>query len=208
MLNSGLALSGLTEGLHKIHIRVKDENNRWSVAHNQLFYYSGATLLSENKINAFRYWYDGLFTNQQFTDLAEPITVYNYLNSMDMPQGFVLGDVHLINFQFRDLMGKWSVVLTDTFNISTFTNMSASGFVSGAYPILFDDYIVLKNSPYNAKTNVAIYSLTGVCCFKQTVEMMDNPDDKILIGVELKKGLYILHLDDGIRKLEFKLLRN
>jgi hypothetical protein len=37
-LNDALNMSGLSEGLHFVHIRAKDGTNRWSAVHTQVFY--------------------------------------------------------------------------------------------------------------------------------------------------------------------------
>jgi len=205
VLNTGFDVSSLSEGLHKINIRMKDANNRWSVTHSQLFYKNAVNPVGINKINAYRYWFDNFFASQQFVDFSVPISPCELITDISMPSDFVLGESHLIHFQFRDVMNKWSVACTDTFDVSTFTeNINLRGGLS-VYLNPFEEYILLRNTQFSGKTNISVFNSIGVCVFSKVIDLTANTELKIEIGSDLCSGVYLLILDNGIVRKQIKL---
>jgi hypothetical protein len=106
-----LDASALTEGVNVLNIRYKDENNRYSSTLSKVFFKSGS-VLTNNKITAYRYWFNDDFGNAVYTALETPVEEYSLTDNLDA-SGLPKGE-HGLHFQFRDSFGMWSVVTTDS----------------------------------------------------------------------------------------------
>jgi hypothetical protein len=117
-----LDMSLLSEGIHVIHTRAKDSRGHWSGVHAQPFYANGIAPEDGNRIDAYRYWYDNQFDEHVFSLVDEAVNPYKLEESYTLPATFSEGEEHAFHIQFRDALGKWSTVASDTFKI-----VSASG---------------------------------------------------------------------------------
>ncbi|MBN2485308.1 MAG: T9SS type A sorting domain-containing protein, partial [Bacteroidales bacterium] len=103
---------GLADGVHTYHIRFKDDSGLWSSTLSQFFYKMPQQLTVNNKIASYRYWFDDDLENVIVENLAVPIKNLSLINDFDLtnlPKG-----IHTISFQFKDSLGLWSAVTTDT----------------------------------------------------------------------------------------------
>jgi hypothetical protein len=109
--------TALSEGFHTVSIRAKDAYNHWSVTHTQGFYINGIAPEGGNKIEAYRYWYDNQFDDHVFTLLNVAVNPYELDEWYTLPDTFAEGEEHLFHIQFRDALGSWSTIASDTFRI-------------------------------------------------------------------------------------------
>ena len=107
-------LGAVTDGLHTLNVRFRDEFGKWTAVVSQFFFKNRDQLIpaGENKITAYRLWYateptfihDVAITSPAVTlDLNDPVPV-TYL-----PKGS-----WQISYQLKDSRGVWSPVITDT----------------------------------------------------------------------------------------------
>ena len=107
-------LGAVTDGLHTLNVRFRDEFGKWTAVVSQFFFKNRDQLIpaGENKIVGYRLWYaaeptfihDVAITSPAVTlDLNDPVPV-TYL-----PKGS-----WQISYQLRDSRGVWSPVITDT----------------------------------------------------------------------------------------------
>ena len=107
-------LGAVTDGLHTLNVRFRDEFGKWTAVVSKFFFKNRDQLIpaGENKITAYRLWYateptfihDVAITSPAVTlDLNDPVPV-TYL-----PKGS-----WQISYQLRDSRGVWSPVITDT----------------------------------------------------------------------------------------------
>ena len=107
-------IGSVTDGLHTLNVRFRDEFGKWTAVVSQFFFKNRDQLIpaGENKITAYRLWYateptfihDVAITTPAVTlDLNDPVPV-TYL-----PKGS-----WQISYQLRDSRGVWSPVITDT----------------------------------------------------------------------------------------------
>ena len=129
--------NSITPGLHTISIRAKDATGRWSAVQTQGFYKHEIISEGENKIAAYRYWYDDEFNDLQYITLDTPVNPYELNDNFVVPENFNEGEEHTIHIQFRDLLGQWSIVESRIFemsekatNISNVTNPEINIYVS------------------------------------------------------------------------------
>ena len=113
-LVDSLQFASITNGLHTLHIRFKDQRGLWSSTLSQFFQKLPSSNSSiPNLVTAYKYWVDMSDTTLKTIYFAVPTNPYNLLTNLDLktiPKGH-----RTINFQFKDTLGMWSSVLTDTF---------------------------------------------------------------------------------------------
>ena len=105
--------NALTNGLHVIHIRFKDNGNSWSSVNSNFFQKNGESNLSANKIVAYRYWFDmadSIINHVKLSTPTDPYLLNTPLNLAYLHKGN-----HTLHFQFQDTLQNWSCVITDTF---------------------------------------------------------------------------------------------
>lgn len=113
-VNELISMSALNPGIHSFNIRFKDNANLWSSVSNQFFYKTPPQIATQNLMTDYRYWLDNDFVNAVSISLQTPIKQFNLIDNLDFTQ--VPKGVHTINFQFKDSLGMWSSVTTDTIN--------------------------------------------------------------------------------------------
>lgn len=116
-LISSVSATSIPNGLHSIHIRLRDNSAKWSTTLTRFFFKSEAAPNFTNKLNAYRYWFDkadSAMINVSVTPSTD-VTINNAISMIAIPKG-----VHTIHLQFKDSTGKWSSTITDTLNKRAF----------------------------------------------------------------------------------------
>lgn len=111
-LNTTVSTTGLSTGLHSLHVRFKDENNNFSSTVSSFFLKAASTVSATNLMANYEYWYDsGYATKVTGTLASNQVVNFNQLLSTT---GLTTG-LHTIHFRFQDNSGKWSSVLSQFF---------------------------------------------------------------------------------------------
>lgn len=111
-LTEQLTTASLLNGLHAVSVRFMDAQGKWSSTTTQFFYKDKPAAVAENKIAAYRYWFDDRDSILNLVSIA-PFMNPLILNQPIPADGMDSGE-HVIHFQFQDLNGKWSMVTSDT----------------------------------------------------------------------------------------------
>jgi PKD repeat protein len=112
LVATDLDASTLNDGLHILNIRFKDNTGKWSSVLSKFFLKTAPSIPIVAEINAYRWWIDSDFASHTLETLAVPANPHLLQTDLDLtmiPHG-----IHEIHFQFKDVSGKWSSVLTDT----------------------------------------------------------------------------------------------
>lgn len=117
IINDGLDTKSLAEGFHTMFVRAKDKQNRWSIVHTQAFFVNNVIAEGTNKIDAYRYWYDNDYIDHKLVEIKEPVNPYELKEKWVLPVEFKQDENHAFHIQFRDLLGRWSAITTDSFKI-------------------------------------------------------------------------------------------
>jgi hypothetical protein len=146
--------NSLLTGLHAISVRFMDTRGKWSSTTTQFFYKDKPPAAAENKIAAYRYWFDDRDSILNLVAIA-PFMNPLILNQTVSADGIDSGQ-HVIHFQFQDMNGKWSMVSSDTATViakATYTfngngnwsnannwvnKIKPPSYVSGSYKIVID----------------------------------------------------------------------
>lgn len=111
-INELIDAQSLTNGVHLFNIRFKDENSLWSSTMTEFFYKMPVQTLTNNLITDYRYWLNDDFANAENISLQIPVAQISLIDNLDFTQ--IPKDVYTIHFQFKDTLGLWSAVTTDT----------------------------------------------------------------------------------------------
>jgi PKD repeat protein len=111
-INELIQTSVLNNGIHTFNIRFKDEGELWSSVVSQFFYKVPEIDATNNLITAYRYWLNDDFSEATFVQLITPVNQLNINENLDFTM--IPKDTYTIHFQFKDSLGLWSSVTTDT----------------------------------------------------------------------------------------------
>jgi hypothetical protein len=194
----------LGEGLHLLHIRALDNLGRYSPVYSRLFYKPDETIAG-NKIDAYRYWYDYQFDEHVFAVLEATANPYELDERYTLPDTFTEGEEHTFHIQFRDALGNWSTIVSDTFKI-----VSSSGGVGidvttansvVMYPNPAKEGFFLKGIT-DSNARIAVIDMTGKKVFEQPV----CNDDYIPVQA-LPSGVYTVKLFLRNQAIERKIIK-
>ncbi len=110
----------LSEGLHTLFVRVKDEWNRWSLAERRVFYVM-SSIINEN-ITAYQYYFNtdpgtGIAGNGAIINIGS-VNQFNAPVSIVIPPSLSTG-IHTLFVRARDVSGQWSQVERRVFYVNS-----------------------------------------------------------------------------------------
>ena len=108
---ASIDISSLPEGVNTINIRYRDANGLYCPTITKIFY-KAKHLVSNNKITGYKYWFDDDVENAVFVgnnNEESSIDVDILIDLTRFPKG-----EHVLNIQFRDSIGYFSVIKSDT----------------------------------------------------------------------------------------------
>lgn len=133
VLDTSLGITNLTDGMHSLHIRFKDDSTKYSPAVSQFFYKYTAPVLNNYPINAYQYWFD----RNEATSVMQTVSNANvFLLNDSLNIDALSGGIHTFSIRFRDSQGKWSSN-TSQFFYKYDTPVSSSRLLS-SYKYWFD----------------------------------------------------------------------
>ncbi len=119
--------AALEPGLHKAHIRFQS-GDLPSIVSSGYFYKSGTANIAENVISGYKYWFDNDPATMREITLPVPARSVILLDSVELPY-LPLGN-HQFNVEFRDTLGSWSSIVSDSVNVLT-CHPSPAGNITG-----------------------------------------------------------------------------
>lgn len=177
-----LDLSRLTDGLHKLYLRVQDTDSAWSTPYCRLFCKEG-----ETKIIGYEYWFNKEYDERKFEHI-EPVEVYDMKNvHIDVTSVWNMSDEdedkdaeedkeNVFHIRFKTSKGQWSELISHT-------------FTKGQLQMDLADYEILK----------AFYHATGGAEWNETWDISSseiNADQ--WNGVNFRGGkVYDIYLPDN-----------
>ncbi len=111
------AITSLSNGIHRLYVRSKDANGKWSISASQLLYKEAALSHIPGNITAAEYFFDtdpgvGAATNIPLTAGADVTIAFNPLIASLSTSSF-----HKLYIRSRDANGNWSIKSVQTFYI-------------------------------------------------------------------------------------------
>lgn len=109
---TNLDASSLLPGVHRVNIQFHESDGEWGSVFTKIFYRLPGDQASGGLVEAFRWWFDMDTNNVNDSILASPVNPFD-LNFSPALTHLPKGE-HAIRIQFRDTLGQWSSVLTDS----------------------------------------------------------------------------------------------
>ena len=101
---------------HVFNIQFKDALGLWSAVQSTNIYNLGVGNALNNGITAYRYWIDSDFVNCIYKTVNPSLTFVSVDESVDLST-FPNGNNRKLHVQFKDALGMWSSVISDTVNV-------------------------------------------------------------------------------------------
>jgi len=112
MLLTDIDATNLNQGVHIFYMRFLDSRGQWSSTVSQFIYKLPESLSIENKLIAYRYWFNDDFTNAIENPVTPSQTFFNLQEQIDMTQ--LWKGEYTLHYQFKDTLGFWSSPTVDT----------------------------------------------------------------------------------------------
>ncbi len=117
VFSEDLDVSGFSDGLHKLFVRVQDTDSVWSTPYCRLFYKEG-----EARIIGYEYWFNKGYEERKFEPI-EPVTVYDMKNvHVDVTPVWNLSGEdseetpeNTFHIRFKNSKGQWSELISHVF---------------------------------------------------------------------------------------------
>ncbi len=111
-LLTDIDVSALTNNVNIFRIRFKDDRGKWSSTLTKLFIKPPSSdSLTDNKLVSYAYWFDNDITTKRQIDIDPEVTDL-LVQELDMT--YIWRGEHHLQSQFKDIYGKYSLVMTDT----------------------------------------------------------------------------------------------
>lgn len=105
-IDDQIDVSGLTDGMHVVSCRFRDESGEWSPAYSVLFTkYTEESAAELHEITELEYWFDGDYSSVQ----TDPVANAAFLSINEQIDVSALSDgLHFVSSRFKDEAGNWS----------------------------------------------------------------------------------------------------
>ncbi|MBZ0326586.1 MAG: choice-of-anchor D domain-containing protein, partial [Altibacter sp.] len=211
-------VGSLGTGLHQFHIRFKDEKGVWSSVVSEFIYNDKPIGLGSNKIAAYRLWFNDDFAGR-ISGAFTPEETIVFSEDVDI-SGLEVNSINHIHFQFKDIYGNWSSVLTEEFlyealvlSSTVFLQGSLINPIVGEEDLMRDDLRVAEllptTSPYTdgLLCDNSVFSATGDDAIVDWVwlELRDSSDRSIVVegrSALLQRDGDIVNID-GVSAVNF-----
>ena len=192
-----IPLTAVSEGIHILHIRVKNNLNKWGMYARQVFYKSPQIL--GNEIIAAEYFIDedpGVGSATAIA-ISQAASVDELLN-LAIPEDLADGD-HVLHLRVKRSDDKWSLYGRPEFKTSlSVGNISFNNFKLYPNPVTDILNLSLQNGTLE---HIKIIDSTGKMVFEQT-----NNLQQLNVG-HLATGVYLLQIKTSIGALSKKIIK-
>jgi len=198
-INETLAIpiNDISEGIHVLHIRVKNNFNQWSIYARQVFYKSPQ--ISNNTIVAAEYFIDTDPGVGNATDVSlTPGTFIDETLNIAIPNGLSAGD-HILHIRVLSSNGNWSLYGRPEFT-TTLSNSDIAMKDFKMYPNPVEDVLHLSIQNNNIE-HIALIDING-----RTVLEKSNNLEQINLS-NLLSGLYLLHIKTASGSISKKIIK-
>ncbi|MDO9153473.1 MAG: T9SS type A sorting domain-containing protein [Paludibacter sp.] len=205
-INELLNVQTLSNGLHTLNIRFKDNGGMWSSTLSQFFYkVPEHPSMGQNKIVAYRYWFNNDFNQAVVVTLPTPALLLNIASNIDLTQ-IPVGE-HTIHFQFKDALGMWSIVTSDTIERTTITvSIVETSFSNSivAYPNPTKGRVFVDFGETLNEIKVSIHSING----KLVQQSVYNNSQTIEFNLSQPAGIYLMNILSENKRATIRLIKH
>ena len=190
-----LDLSSFSTGNnHVLNIQFKDALGMWSAVQSTKLYNSGPGSILNNAVATYRYWVDSDFANAVYKTVSPSLAFVSVDEGIDLSA--FKGDNRMLNVQFKDALGMWSSVTTDTVNVTLNSGLDRLGYTDAVqvYPNPSKGRLTISTSGIINTVHVYIMNTLGKTVYSQQYE---NFTDCNLDLSNMPPGVYFIRLVDS-----------
>lgn len=183
-INEAFAIptTGLANGLHVLHIRVKDANNVWSLYKRAYFYiHANNSALTPTPITAAEYFFGNTVGDDPGVGNATALTVtqgmtINEAFTIPVPASLTNGDYYL-HIRVKDQNGTWSLykraifTIDNTVSVEEFNSDVFTVYPNPSKDILFIDFQEV------GEYSLSVFDITGKELYQQKELEQQNSVD-------------------------------
>lgn len=185
----------LTDGIHTLYLRTKDEDNRWSLFFKQTFLVHTFVNPVQTQINKAEYFID----TDPGVGLGTELTISNGFivdETLGIPTDGLTEDYHYLHIRVRDENGVWSLYEVIEFLVSEALGVEDNLLLlTKIYPVPTSDFITVESEKYD------IESISFMDIYGKTISTYDveNPINTIDIS-NFADGIYFISIksDKGL----------
>ncbi len=205
-LTESLAVSTslLSDGIHKLHVRVKDSDNRWSLYYEYNFLVHTFNPPASVQIDKAEYFFD----IDPGTGMGTPIAItpgFDLNEAIAIPSGSLGLGMHKLHVRTRDMNGVWSLYEVFDFEVTeALSDQEEVLLLIKVYPTVTSDFVVI-DSEVTLIEEVKIYDLHG-----RLISTMTNPEKKPIHQLDVKNlsdGTYVIHIRTEDKNLMKKIIK-
>jgi len=181
-LDFSASLALVSEGIHYLVIRARDDMGRWSQGANRIFYFVKTVDISELNIDRAEYFIDtdpgfGNAISIPVTSPGNELTLQLSPDLQSLDEGF-----HNIHFRARDVSGRWGSVVNAIFLI---VNLPSSGDSN----IQQVEYFIDSDPGYGSGTPVTLPYAGSDLAIDFTVALSGLDDGNHVLYIRAENGL-------------------
>lgn len=180
---------------HILNMQYKDKMGMWSAVQSTNFSNNGGGTLLFNAVAGYRYWIDGDFSNNIYQTTNPALACVSVNAMLDLTN--FKGDNRLLRFQFKDISGLWSSVLTDTVNV--IVNVGLNDLINDSdnirvYPNPNNGEFILSSDADLTDVSIYIINTLGEIIYNNKLDILNS---KWIRLKNVKQGIYFLQIEDG-----------
>ncbi len=217
-LTGSLPTSGLSNGMHALHVRFKDAAT-WSAVYSQYVIKISQTA-GNNKITNYEYWFDNDYPGK-VSQAITPQSTFIFISSLST-SGLSIGN-HDFHIRFKSSNKFWSVVLSQQFNkpVLRLTDENVSADLSNLkFNNDVEDYFVYPNPTTGTYTVIVnaiddydqckleIYNSLNQCVENRPVQLTKGINQFIGELTNLAPGIYFIRITAGNSFYNMKLVKD
>ncbi len=188
----------LSNGIHKLHVRVKDLDDTWSLYREYNFLVHNFSPQSSAPIDMVEYFFDSDPGIGNGNSISISPNSFNVNESIVIPSSGLSVGTHYLYMRARDTNGNWGLYEALEFEIGTLSVNENSYLVINIYPIPAKEFIDIK-TPNQTISNIKLHNAEG----KQIVNL-SNISSFNTYRMDLtncNEGIYVIQVetDKGIQ---------
>lgn len=184
---------------HVLNIQFKDALGLWTAVQSTKIYNSaGGSNALDNAVTAYRYWIDNGFANCINKTVNPAYAFVSVDESIDLST--FKGNNRKFYIQFKDALGLWSSVITDTVSVplnAGINDLLADADNINVFPNPSKGHITILTDRLLQNTTISIANTLGEIVYSVRHEMLNGAN---LDLNELPAGVYFLRIVEGDKK--------
>ncbi|MBU2922238.1 T9SS type A sorting domain-containing protein [Winogradskyella psychrotolerans] len=182
--------AGLDNGLHVLHIRVKDLDHNWGLFYRDYFYIQTISNVVSSPITAAEYFFDtdpGI-GNGASIPITEGFTI-NETFAIPVPEDMTDG-IHYLYLRVKNMDNNWSAYIFELFNVDS--SLSVENLDHTNFKVFPNPTHTILNVQFHTDVNYSLqlFDIHG----KKLIHTTTNSRLEKMDFSNYPKGMYLLHI--------------